>query len=663
MPEIGGKIWAAIEKSTGKSFIYYNHVVKFRDVAMRGPWTSGGIEPNYGIIGHTPNCATPVDYVTIERPDGSVSCVIGVLDLLTRTSWKIDINLAKDKAYFTTSSFWYNATPFEQPYYTWMNTGIKARNDLQFVYPGTKYLGHEGEYADWPINKTNGKDISWYKNNDFGGYKSYHVFGKYTNFFGAYWHDDNFGMGRYSTHDNKPGKKLWIWGLSQQGMIWEKLLTDTDGQYVEVQSGRMFNQAAEGSTFTPFKHIGFTPHNTDVWTEYWFPVVNTNGFVIANNYGALNIVKENSWLKIYFSPLQPIQDELKITNGDDVVYSKKLNLKTLELFKDSIQLNINSDSLITTLGGTKLKYDAAPSANVISRPVDTPADFDWNSAYGLYLQGKEDMHQRDYIGAEKKLKASLQKDSNYLPALTAYAVLLYRNQKYEEALSASRKALSIDTYDPAANYNYGIINVALSNNVDAKDGFDIAALGIEYRSAAYTELSKIYFKEKNYEKAVEFANKSIDFNRYAIEAYQLLGLINRLQGNQSGANKILDTILAFDPLNHFALFEKYLNNNSVENKDHFLSTIKNEQPAQTFLETAIEYFNLGRNNEADQVLRLAPQNTEVKYWEAYLEDKPVDIRETGDEKIFPFRRETAMVLKQLLKKNEQLDITISPCLD
>src|SRR5438093_4423411 len=69
LPEIGGKIWAAIEKTTGKSFIYYNHVVKFRDVAMRGPWTSGGIEPNYGIIGHTPNCATPVDYITIRKAD------------------------------------------------------------------------------------------------------------------------------------------------------------------------------------------------------------------------------------------------------------------------------------------------------------------------------------------------------------------------------------------------------------------------------------------------------------------------------------------------------------------------------------------------------------------------------------------------------------------
>ena len=113
LPEIGGKVWSAVEKSTGKDFIYNNHVIKFRDIAMRGPWTSGGVEGNYGIIGHTPNCATPVDYTIINREDGSISCVIGVLDLLTRTSWKLDINLPKDKAYFTTSSFWFNSTEAE----------------------------------------------------------------------------------------------------------------------------------------------------------------------------------------------------------------------------------------------------------------------------------------------------------------------------------------------------------------------------------------------------------------------------------------------------------------------------------------------------------------------------------------------------------------------
>ena len=66
-PEIGGKVWGAVDKTTGKEFIYYNHVVKFRDIAMRGAWTSGGIEFNFGIIGHVPSTATPVDYTTREN--------------------------------------------------------------------------------------------------------------------------------------------------------------------------------------------------------------------------------------------------------------------------------------------------------------------------------------------------------------------------------------------------------------------------------------------------------------------------------------------------------------------------------------------------------------------------------------------------------------------
>src|SRR5687767_6981681 len=110
-------------------------------------------------------------------------------------------------------------------------------------------------------------------------------------------------MGRYSTRDDKAGKKIWIWGLSEQGMIWEKLLTDTDGQYVEVQSGRHFDQADVRSTLTPFRHARFFRYCGDEWTEYWSPVKQMKGFVKANHFGALNVTREKRWLKIYFSPL------------------------------------------------------------------------------------------------------------------------------------------------------------------------------------------------------------------------------------------------------------------------------------------------------------------------------------------------------------------------
>jgi hypothetical protein len=42
-PEVGGKVWGAVDKLTGVDFIYFNNVAKFRDISMRGPWSSGGI--------------------------------------------------------------------------------------------------------------------------------------------------------------------------------------------------------------------------------------------------------------------------------------------------------------------------------------------------------------------------------------------------------------------------------------------------------------------------------------------------------------------------------------------------------------------------------------------------------------------------------------------
>jgi Flp pilus assembly protein TadD len=652
LPEVGGKVWSAVEKSTGKDFIYNNHVVKFRDIAMRGPWTSGGIEANYSIIGHTPNCATPVDYTIVKRDDGSVSCVIGVLDLITRTSWRLDINLPKDKAYLTTSSYWFNATAFEQPYYTWMNTGIKAKGNLQFIYPGNKYLGHNGEYSDWPINKKNGKDISFYENNSFGGYKSYHVFGKYTDFFGGYWHDDDFGMARYSTHDDKAGKKIWIWGLSQQGMIWEKLLTDTDGQYTEVQSGRLFNQSSEGSALTPFKHRSFAPYQADTWKEYWFPVKHTKGFVKANQYGAVNVKQEDGWLKIYFSPLQALQEKLEIFDGGKSIYAKNISVKPMELFADSLKITADKNNLKLTIGENKLVWSSAPDDGDLARPVEIPKDFDNNSLYGLYLQGKNDISFKDYIKAEEKLHACLQKDPNFVPALNELSYLQLRRLDFSGAVKTASKALAVNTYEPAANFYYALANLQLGDSTDAKDGFDIASSSVAFRSAAFTELSKIYFKENDHSLAADYAQKALLSNQHNGDALQLLAMIFRLQKNNAEATKMLNRIQAIDPLNHFADFEKYLLSGTAQSKEQFASRIQNEMPQQTYLELGISYQQLNRKEEALKVFSLSPLNPEILYWTAYLENKPVDMSKMKMNYTFPFRFETAAVIQSLIKSND-----------
>lgn len=660
LPEIGGKIWTAIEKSTGKPFIYFNQVVKFRDIAMRGPWTSGGIEANYGIIGHTPNCSTPIDYKMEEKPDGSVSCYIGTLDLLTQTYWTIEVNLPKDKAYFTTHSFWHNSTALEQPYYTWMNAGIKAASDLQFIYPGNKYLGHNGEYGDWPFNKEIGKDVSYYKNNNFGQYKSYHVFGQYADFFGGYWHDEDFGMGRYAEHADKPGKKIWIWGLSQQGMIWEKLLTDTDGQYVEVQSGRLFNQTGGPSTFTPFKHRGFAPYATDEWTEYWFPVKGTKGFVQANPYGTLNATVNDGKLNLAFSPLQTFSENVSVEREGKILFTKKVNFETLTLYEDSFAFSGDTKGVIVQVGD-KVVYDFDPESSSLSRPIDAPADFGWNSSFGLWLQGKELIRARDYKKAEGKLKESLIKDPNYLPALTDMALLMSIDGLHQKSFEYSHHALRIDTYNPAANYYYGLASKNLDKTTDAKDGFDIALQSVEYRGAAATELSELYFKEKNYRRAESYAAQALGQDENNTTAYKMLELTQRKLQQTDQARETLEKVASIDPLNHFVRFEKYQLDKSSTNRNEFTSMVRNEMPWESYLQLGVEYYQLGLLEECIEVLSLSPFHPEVNYWIAFVKDKRGDkdfstwiqkANEYSAQLVFPFRAASKEVLSWVITQTD-----------
>lgn len=38
-----------------------------------------------------------------------------------------------------------------------------------------------------------GRDVSWYDNNNFGASKSLHIIGDYNDYFGIYWHNEKHG--------------------------------------------------------------------------------------------------------------------------------------------------------------------------------------------------------------------------------------------------------------------------------------------------------------------------------------------------------------------------------------------------------------------------------------------------------------------------------------
>lgn len=671
LPEVGGKVWGAVEKSTGEEFFYKNEVLKFRNIALRGPWTSGGIEFNFGITGHAPTTSTPVDYMIKEHNDGSVSCTIGAMDIPSGTIWRVVITLPPDKAYFETTSYLFNPSDLHQSNYVWQNAAIVARDDLEFFYPGSFYIGHPGDVHSWPI-KEDGRNLAWYKNNNFGSSKSYHVVGKVdpsSEYFGAYWHDKKIGTGNWSYYGDAPGKKLWIWAQSRSGGIWEDLLTDTDGQYVEIQSGRFFSQAAGNSINTPYDYNALSPGTSKHWKEIWFPLVQTPGISSASENGVLHVQEDDEKAIITFMALEPVDTKLKIFSGTETAISHQLALKPLETFIDTVEISASKnsfgDGLEVVLGDRALTFtskgDSQTDIQKDFRPNETPEELLTSTAASHYNAGKNQYNHRQYEAAKQSLRMAIQQDPALIPAYSLLAELYYRNARPDSALLMAQHALSLNTYNAYANYIAGLVLADKNRIHDAIGAFSWAARSPEYSSVANTKIATIYLNELNYQRAADFASRALENNAMNLEAMQLLAVIYRVQNEEIKADSVLARIQSIDKLNHFARFERYLSQTDEESLAHFKQLIRNELPSQTYLRLASFYREAGRQQDATTLLQAADEHPTIMLWLAYLTrtTAPQESRNYLHEAltlspklIFPHRSETISILNWAREQTE-----------
>ena len=76
----------------------------------------------------------------------------------------------------------------------------------------------------------------------------------------------------------------------------------------------------------------------------------------------------------------------------------------------------------------------------------------------------------------KSFEKCLAKDPNYAPALNQMAALYYRRGNFDKAVEFAAKSLSINTYDPEANFIFGLAHKKAENLPNAQDGFAVASL-------------------------------------------------------------------------------------------------------------------------------------------------------------------------------------------
>ncbi len=679
LPEAGGKVWGAVVKATGHEFIYRNEVMKFRDIALRGPWTSGGIEFNFGVIGHTPATATPVDYLLRENPDGSVSCIVGTMDLPSRTHWRVEIRLPPDRAYFETRALWYNPTPLEQPYYNWMTAAAFAQDDLELFVPGGSYLEHSGRERPWPVDEE-GRHLPLYRNNDFGGHKSYHVVGELNDFFGGYYHDDGYGWGHWARHEDMPGQKMWLWALSRQGGVWEDLLTDSDGQYVEFQAGRLLVQYSPGAHVNPVTQAAFDPLSASAWTETWFPLEGTGGLSDASREGAMHVELEDSVLRVVVNAFADVTDSVLIWSGEHLIMNDEVELAALDPFEIMIFHVASAPPLRVQLPGLGLDYRSDPGDRMLSRPFETDPEA-WESipeADRLVFQARELAKGRRYGEARPLFEEALVEEPWNREALLGLADLALRSARYEDGLLLARRALQLDTYDAAANFVAGNLYRALGRDADARDAFGWSARSVAFRAASYVRLGEIMVGTGRWGEAERYAELALDFDRNSVPAWELLAIAGRRSGDRVGAEQALAALLDIDPLHHFVAAERYLSRPTAGNAAALTGAMKSEYPDQTLLELAVGYAGRGLDSDALSVLNVAatgsgeppprpshqqagsddlqrgPDGPVPRAWRAFLSGDRSGLDDPGDIAFaFPFRTETLPVLRWAAAASER----------
>lgn len=174
LPEIGGRIQRAADKTNGYDFVYYNHVIKPALVGLAGPWISGGIEFNWPQH-HRPSTFDPVDFTYRTNPDGSATIVVGEIENMFRTKGMASFTLYPDSTYIEIKAQLFNRTDLPQTFLWWANPAVPVNDNTRSIFPPdvTAVMDHgKRDVSTFPIatgtyykvDYSRGVDISRYKN-------------------------------------------------------------------------------------------------------------------------------------------------------------------------------------------------------------------------------------------------------------------------------------------------------------------------------------------------------------------------------------------------------------------------------------------------------------------------------------------------------------------
>ena len=629
LPEHGGHLLNFTDKATGFETFYRQHVIKPALIGMLGAWISGGVEWNFPHH-HRATTAMPIDWRAVENADGSKTIWIGETELRRRLKWTIGLSLLPDRAVLRAENVFMNRQPWIESMIYWANVSVHCGDDYQILFPPSMHLGfdhHKNYWTSFPIGPRKEEvellpsqrskyaddisgtmDLSWWKNFTIES-RSIFGFDPDNSFMAGYDHKKQCGTAHVSNRHITVGKKFFLWGNFPEAHVWDKVLTDNDGPYLELMVGCWSDNQPDYSWIAPYE--------TRKVEQFWFPVKGIGGIKNVTIDGAVNVDRlADDKLLVGFHSTRVLKDcTITLFKDREAVFTEKGVAidpntpwcKTIAAEKGIADQRYTA-AIADASGKVFLSYTPVPPQGDVELPpkVENPKPpQEYTSAELAYEVGlRLDQFQNGILDPVPYYKRALEIDTDYSKANLAMGVRLAKNGSYAEAKPYLEKAVARATQnhtralDAAPEYYLALVERYLGNLKRAEDLFWRCTWRLTHKKESYVELARIAAFRGDWQEALARIDDALVLGQDEAKLWTMKGIFLRKLRVEEGVFKAsnvyhsyavkLDRALKCDPLEYWAVVEK----------DGFEAAEKNRGlKAQQLLECVSDYWGIGCYDE------------------------------------------------------------------
>jgi tetratricopeptide (TPR) repeat protein len=613
LPEIGGRIHAAMDKTNHYDFFYRQRVIKPALVGLLGPWISGGVEFNWPQH-HRPSTYMPVHAAIEKDVDSGCTVWLSEHDPMLRMKGMVGIHLAPGTSLVEARVRLFNRTPLPQTFLWWANAAVHAHDQYQsFFPPDVTFVADHARRAisSFPIARNfyygvdyrPGTDISWYKNIPVP--TSYMVTESKYDFCGGYDHARQAGVVLTANRHVAPGKKMWTWGNAEFGYAWDRNLTDEDGPYVELMGGAYTDNQPDFSWLHPYE--------TRTFSQYWYPIREIGPAKNANTEVALNLEFRKAGVFAGVCVTSPRTVRVLLTRNEAALLDETVHAAPDKPFTRTIQAPVGEPTefriaVLAEDGREILTWRPETlSDRALPAPAsEPPSPAETASIDELYLTG---LHLEQYRHATRSPEAywreGLRREPDDARLNNAMGLALLRRGLFAEAEEHFTRAVRRLTFrnpnpcDGEPFYNLGLVRLYQGKDVEAFDALHKAVWNYAWQSPGYYWLAVISLGRGDLALALEQIDRSLSTNALNPQARALKAGLLRLMGRVQEAQSLVNKTLAFDPICFRMMVERFLISRNPADLEAFLCLLEGD--VQTLLDIA---YDLAWSSQGEDALLL-----------------------------------------------------------